>query len=258
MTELACALQTVFRFQSDVFKIDLSGSYTVGSTSIRASEMGGLQTEQLRFAADVKMSCYALRLATECCYPRLLREGGGWMADFRTSRQPGFFVNPLVKSLASPRYVVTACESQEFDQRVASLLHQFTEVRDSGSIIGGLDVDALATNELATAQVRARQRTTMANQAIERQQRSLDDQSPAISQSVTAPPPRIEEGQRDAQSPMSVAKGEQVLKDVARRVFARGKASKEDRASLHEIVKEYGIPLDRAQAIIDRVRAELR
>lgn len=115
---LAFRMRHSFRFVSDIFRLELHGSSTAkqAATEIMGSA-GHEQREQLH-TSNVYWLLHAARVVTECS-----------MAASFNDRN----IDPsqgIVRSLASPRYIVRVTTSPRLKERVETVVQKLTDYRD--------------------------------------------------------------------------------------------------------------------------------
>jgi hypothetical protein len=117
LLKLGLELHRIFRFESDEFRIDMTGSYTASGIGLGDGRGSQLYSERVIMESDTHVRMYATRLITEC------------------------------HGLSSPRIVVDAQITPDFQERADHLRSALLTYEDSGKKLAGID---LASPELSS------------------------------------------------------------------------------------------------------------
>jgi ribosomal protein L40E len=123
MAEIAYDLHNTFRFHSDVFSVDLTGTYTASSIGIGDGRGGQLFSERVCVQSDTDAHVYCSRIITECY------------------------------SLDRQRYIVDSQSTDEFRKSIDHLRRAMSSFDDSGARVAGIDLSSGGLRQIVQANV---------------------------------------------------------------------------------------------------------
>ncbi|MFO1062278.1 MAG: hypothetical protein U0892_00205 [Pirellulales bacterium] len=98
----AWSVAHTFRFQSELIRIDVCGTYTVDRLGAGDGRGGLMYAESIAVQSNTRLTIEASKMITEACAPR-----GSW--------------NPVADALRAPRIIVDTVLDPEFESRLHSL-----------------------------------------------------------------------------------------------------------------------------------------
>lgn len=141
LLSVASGLHSTFRFQSLVFWLQFSGSYTTGSIGIGSGHQGTLKSQRDRIQSDINVRLWVTQLITESAMPECSQGSNdlvplGHCAD---------------RALTSDRYVVEALVDSDCQQKLEILMRQLREYRDDSDVLPGVNINAKSVSQIVQA-----------------------------------------------------------------------------------------------------------
>jgi hypothetical protein len=126
-------LHEVFRFESDIVAISLTGTYTVSGIGLGDGRGGQLYSQRSSLQSDTHVSVLGARLLTECS-----------PIDGRSA-------------LEAPRAVLDSAVDPEFERRIEHVLAGMREFEDTAGRLAGIDLSAPAVEQIVSANAQIQQ-----------------------------------------------------------------------------------------------------